>query len=359
MKNLAKWWPKLLVVMVVMLSLVVIPAIASASPSIGFAKVGTAIAELSTEQTHSPNYSAKFCVANGVADWAEVSIPVDIALKDIAELKFWEYIRSYTSNGYSVNVLLGVDCDSDGVFEADVPAWHQGATSHTLVVLGSDAFVEMDGISGNPTTGIWTETEALGVAQWWAPNTTGAGFCSYYGNFAGFLTFLDGVGNDCIIQNSNARVLCVKFLIGGSGSWMDETAYVDDITINGAVYDLTNQSTTFLVANIPAEEICVSVAPSSLDFGTMQRGDCKELLNVLTVTNCGDVPITVTATVSGSLYIDGNLDISHGAGWTEIPVWSTVIAVGANAKISLKLCIPLGFPAGTATGLVSFIAQAQ
>lgn len=122
----------------------------------------------------------------------------------------------------------------------------------------------------------------------------------------------------------------------------------------------SSQSTTFLTVAIPAEEICVSVTPNSLNFGTMQRGDCNTTEDQnpvpLTITNCGDIPITVTALVSGNLYTGGNLDISDGYGWEEIPAWSTTLAVGASANINLKLCIPLGFPAGTATGSLSFIA---
>jgi hypothetical protein len=115
-------------------------------------------------------------------------------------------------------------------------------------------------------------------------------------------------------------------------------------------------TSTCLTTTIPFETMCISVTPNSLDFGTMSRGQCKELMGVLTVTNCGDVPITVTAVVSGTLYI-GNLELSHGAGWTPVATWTTTLAVGASKNISTKLCIPLGFPAGVATGSLSFIAS--
>jgi len=186
-------------------------------------------------------------VANGVTDWAEVTIPVDIPLKDINELKFWEYIESYNPNGYSVNVLLGIDVDGDGVFAADLPAWHQGATMHTVAVLNGDSFVQMDGATSNPATGVWTDTDALSIGQWWTPKNeyslTFAGSDttapSFYGSLADLVTkLIPDPTQTSLIIDAEARVLCVKFVIGGSGSWMDETAYVDNATINGETYDL-------------------------------------------------------------------------------------------------------------------------
>lgn len=137
-------------------------------------------------------------------------------------------------------------------------------------------------------------------------------------------------------------------------NWLFET---DLITYNDT--GITGGSEVALTTTIPEEEICVSVTPNAFDFGEMQRGDPKGQMNILSVTNCGDVPITVTALVSGNLYTGGNLDISHGAGWAEIANWSTTLAVGESKSISLKLTVPIGFPAGTATGSLTFVAAPQ
>lgn len=224
---------------------IAIPAFGAETTDISYGSVGDGTAGLSILEAHLGEYSAEFYVSNGGADWAEVSIPVNIALKDITELNFWEYIESYTPNGWSVNVLLGVDADDDGDFEADVAAWHQGATMHTLEVLHGDSFVQTDGADGNPETGEWMETDALSITQWWTPDESGAGFAkadsypgTFYDSFANFVdVFLPDVTQTSLIPDADARVKCVKLVIGGSGSWMDEKAYVDDVTIDGNTYD--------------------------------------------------------------------------------------------------------------------------
>lgn len=237
---------KIAVLMISALMLVPIMSLIQATPI--SAQEEIYIPELSTEGegvaewtriNFSGIYSVRLYVEDGSTDWAEVSILVDIAIEDIAELKFWEMVESYAPNGAGFNVILGIDLDEDGAFESNLPEWHQGQDSHTLEVLNGDAFVEMDAhYWQNPPTGEWMKRNALTEGYWWAPDTTGTGFCSYWGNFAGFLAFLGGKANDSIIPNSDARVLVIKILIGGSGSWMDETVYVDYVTINGIKYDL-------------------------------------------------------------------------------------------------------------------------
>lgn len=102
------------------------------------------------------------------------------------------------------------------------------------------------------------------------------------------------------------------------------------------------------------EVICISVAPTSLDFGNINRGDCKELPDALTITNCGNVPIVVTATATGSLYVEG-LWIK-GAEYTPIASWTTTLVPCASEVLSIKLCVPSGSATGTITGTLSFIA---
>jgi len=62
---------------------------------------------------------------------------------------------------------------------------------------------------------------------------------SFYGSLEDLVTKLipDSTQNS-LIPNADLKVKCVKLLIGGSGSWMDETAYVDDIKFNGDIYNL-------------------------------------------------------------------------------------------------------------------------
>ena len=212
----------------------------------GLYAVGNATAEWSSDQAHSGSYSVKLYVENGTVDWAEVSIPVDIALKDIAELKFWEFIESDNPNRLSVKVLLGVDADGDGDFDADVAEWHVGTNKWNLTALNGDSFVEMEGSVGGPTTGIWTETDTLSIAQWWTPHERGLGLATtntymfgFYDSFANFVNvFLPDVTQTSLIPDADARVKCIKLVIGGLGNGMNETAYVDDLNLNSEIYNL-------------------------------------------------------------------------------------------------------------------------
>jgi len=204
----------------------------SASPGVTFYRVGDATAEWSTEQKCSGVYSVKLYVNDGTHDWAEVSIPVDIAIEEITSLSFCEYIDSYGINGWDVNVVLGVDCDGDG-FEADVAGWHV-VSAHNPTMLGDDSFVEMDGaLGGSPSTGSWHVIDALSTSQWWTPDAAGTGFASFYSNFASFLAWLDTGSDDSRIDKGD-RVKVIMLVIGGAGSWMDEIAYVDCVEINEA-----------------------------------------------------------------------------------------------------------------------------
>jgi len=247
----------ILIALVMAISLCVAPAVASANPGIGFHTVGNAVAGLSMEQAHSPDYSVKLYVVDGKVNWAEVSIPVDIPIEDIYELSFWEKIDLLGASGWDINVILGVDCNDNGVFDSDVIDWHIGSGSHTTAALAGDSFVEMDGWGGMtsgdfvpPVTygGLsadvnWTKVDVINDVTygWWTPTADGTKFAHFGsmvgGRFEDYLAWLDGAEDNGLIDKGD-RVLCVKLVLGGSGMWMDEIAYVDDVTINGDTYDL-------------------------------------------------------------------------------------------------------------------------
>ena len=193
-------------------------------------------------------------VEDGSTQWAEVSIPVDIAIEDITGLTFWEKIDLHGDSGWDVNVILGVDCDGDGVFEADLPAWHGiGVVApHDPATLRGDSFVEMDGWlgylgGGTPYAGLskdvdWTKIDSNVVDYgWWTPDITGTKF-AYFGSimggsFADFQAWLDGANDDGRIDLGD-RVKCIKLVLGGSGSWMNECAYVKNIKLDGVLQPL-------------------------------------------------------------------------------------------------------------------------
>lgn len=307
-------------------SMLAVPAVVSADLGDGeLSASGNGTAVWSTEQVHSGDYSAKLYVVDGSTGWAEVSIPVDIAIEDITELKFWEKIDLLGASGWDVNVILGVDCDGDGVFDSDVIDWHIGSGQHTLAALAGDSFVEMDGWGGM-TSGLfatpvtyaglsgdvdWTEVDIANVTYgWWTVKADGTGF-AYFGTMAGgsftdYLAWLDGGDDDGLIDKG-MRVKVVKLVIGGSGMWVNEVAYVDDVTINGVPYAIEPPSSAVGMTAASEEAVIgISVSPTSIDFGAITSG-ASVSGPALTVANTGNVGIIVTADIVADTYFNGDL----------------------------------------------------
>lgn len=225
-------------------------------------EVGGGIVSWTFSEQHSGTSAAKLYVLDGTQDWAGIDIPVDIALQDINSLSFWELIKSYNPNGYSVNVILGVDTDGDGVFESDIDAWHVPNPGHNPAVLGDDVFIEMDGVSANPTTGVWTNTDAYNTAQWWTTNTNKDGLSSDC-----YETLPNIFSGGCVDKPANLNptdhVKLIKLEIGGSSSWNDETALVDELSLNGNLIldDLNADRFTSLTSDTDITFTCIDQEP--------------------------------------------------------------------------------------------------
>lgn len=183
---------------------------------------GNGTAEWAELENYFGNYSARLYVPDGTVDIAAIEFDVDIALEDITELSFWQKI----SNSYGVNVILGIDADGDGTYESLDKPWH---FSHSPADLGDDSFISMDGMS--PSSGSWEEVDTTSISHWWTPNNVGDGFCADFG--WNYLSDIQSASK-CRIEPTD-RVKVIRLLIGGSGTWMDKVAYVDDITLNGKI----------------------------------------------------------------------------------------------------------------------------
>jgi hypothetical protein len=184
-----------------------------------FQTIGNGTAEWTDLEKYFGDYSARLYVLDGSSDIAAIEFDVDIALEDITELSFWQKI----ANTYGVNVILGIDADGDGVYESQDKPWH---FSHDPADLGDDSFIEMDGMS--PSSGNWEKVDTLTISQWWTPNNTGDGFCPEFG--WNYLSDIQ-LESKCRVEPTD-HVKVIRLLIGGSGSWVDKDAYVDDITLN-------------------------------------------------------------------------------------------------------------------------------
>ncbi|MBI2233027.1 MAG: hypothetical protein HYU56_03845 [Candidatus Aenigmarchaeota archaeon] len=216
----------------------------------------------STSDKHSGTSAAKLYVLDGTQDWAGVDVPVDIALQDITSLSFWQLIESYNPNGYDVNVVLGVDADGDGVFESDLDAWHIGGLQHNPAALGDDTFIEMDGPSANPVTDVWSQTDAYNTPQWWSPNEDKDGLSSDCYETLPNIFSLGCVDKPADLDPTD-HVKLIKLQIGGSGSWNDETALVDELSLNGGVIldDITQDRFTWVTPATPITFTCTDPQP--------------------------------------------------------------------------------------------------
>lgn len=256
--------------------------------------VGKGKVEWSTEQVHSGAYAAELYVLDGTKDWAGIDVAVDIALEDINSLTFWELIKQYNPNGWDVNVILGVDTDGDG-FEADTAAWHV-TSPHDPSVLSDDTFIEMDGaLGGNPSTGVWTNINAYNTPQWWTVNLAGDGFAG--GNvdsncYNTLSTVINSCAPDDVRFEPTDHVKVIKLEIGGSQSWNDEIAFVDELKLNGNV--IIDEPTSWWVRDHVTpitldckdqpphpsdnEEVCYRV---SLDLSDYTKKYCSEDLELI------------------------------------------------------------------------------
>jgi len=345
-----------LLTLAVAVSLMVMPAVTSASPGIGLNAVGSATAEISTAAAYSPTHSVKLYVKNGSVDWAEVSIPVNIALKDINELSFREAIQYYSPNGWKVQVVLGVDLNSNGVFDANLPAWHfTGDPSAKTAALAGDSFVSLEQpVGGDPGTGSWVLVNSLNECACWEPTWTVP-----YLPFADFLAALpgsSGITNDSVVRE-------VILEIGGSGNWMDETAYVDDVTINGKTYDFEPTSSVGLTAYVP-DIVAISVDPTVIDFGTLLPGKTSDVFDI-TVTNIGTHKVNVGASLDASSanLFKSNLAMRFDAsGGGSTGPWDTIIsdlAMDGSTYVQTWLPVPSDYtPIGSESGTLIFTATA-
>jgi len=140
-----------------------------------------------------------------------------------------------------------------------------------LAALDGDTFIEMDGKHGNPTTGTWTQTDAFLVNQWWTPDASGAGFAksdtypsTFYGGFDDLINvFIPDSTQTSLIPNTNARVKLIKLVIGGSGSWNNEIAFVDEVRLDGNLIldDITEDRFTWVNSDTNIYFTCTDQLP--------------------------------------------------------------------------------------------------
>ncbi|MBA7507035.1 hypothetical protein ES706_05751 [subsurface metagenome] len=195
---------------------------------------GDGTAEWTTEMANSGDYSVKLTVPS-LTDRAGISIPTDIALKDITDLSFWKKVTSFGTKGRDPCVVLAIDANNDGTFEGDIFAFLDAdkpdMKAAAAEYLGSDAIILIGTkftLTGMDSS--FSEFDAL---------LSGYGVHSVDTDMG--LTTEDSLSpwlnTACGAIDPTDSVLAVMIEIGGQNR-DNETVYIDDITINDDTYDL-------------------------------------------------------------------------------------------------------------------------
>lgn len=106
----------------------------------------------------------------------------------------------------------------------------------------------------------------------------------------------------------------------------------------------------------PVSTIGVSITPDLLNFGSVAIGSCSTDVPI-TVTNTGNVPITVTAIPSSGFYSDCMQLKPSGGTYTSSVGWeSPKIYAGTSLIVYAKVCPTIAY-SGVTTGNIDFMTE--
>ena len=136
---------------------------------------------------------------------------------------------------------------------------------------------------------------------------------------------------------------------------MEGKYYVDDIEINGVIYDFEFSETTILTTTVELPMVSISVSPTNINYGPLMRGETSAT-HVITVENIGEVSVDVTYSIveDGSFYADYlKLEVSGS------PFVMGTIATTASLAIDSFVTLSGDFAfSGDYTGTLVFWAEA-
>ena len=217
----------LALVLVLSFSLVTAVPASAQDPGVSFHTAGAGIAEWSATKANTGSYSTKLSVLDGLSDMAGMCIDTNIPVNELRELTFWKYVESFGAKGWNPEVRLLIDADNDGLeftiedyINFDLTPGGPGGVDRPHELFGDDGIVWC-----TDTTGGLTEVDTDWVKR---DLFTDMGYWYY--------SYVDGANSTVKLEDLGTlpgTVVKVVIFIGGSKSWMDETAYIDDITING------------------------------------------------------------------------------------------------------------------------------
>ena len=172
-----------------------------------------------------PSLGRLLYVGDGTEEIAHVTyeLAVPVALEDLPDIPFFQE-HVYGDGDFGANVILGVDADGDGRYEADDLGWH--VDGQVPAALGGDSFVEMDarGLDADKVEPVVSE-------GWYSPSGAGDAHaddpgCEYDQTLAEFVA---GCDEDRLDPTDEVHV--VRLVLGGSSSWNDVAVRVTAPTV--------------------------------------------------------------------------------------------------------------------------------
>jgi hypothetical protein len=105
----------------------------------------------------------------------------------------------------------------------------------------------------------------------------------------------------------------------------------------------------------PSATIAFTVAPTTLDFGSVAIGSYSGERTVI-IHNTGTVPIKITVLVSSGFYTDC-MELSSGGGYTTVSGWVPPTVVAGSSLTVYTRVKPTAAYASVATGTLTFMAE--
>lgn len=137
-----------------------------------------------------------------------VTVPVEpVVLKDFVPPTF-KQVHVHGDGVFGANVIIGLDQNDNGRYDADDVAWHVGDPADQSAALGGDTFIEMDAAAADQFAVDPSRAPFGNGSAWWQ-----AGNASYYGDLAGL---------QANPELADLTVVSMKIVVGGSGNWSDD-----------------------------------------------------------------------------------------------------------------------------------------
>jgi hypothetical protein len=323
---------------------------------------------------HSSNTAAKLTLPAGfnTSDFGHVGLyPASpTTLNYITSVSYW-----YRPAGYQV------DCSSSPTF------YMKPGDPNGLAYPASYVVFDLD-TNGDDTADVWVvEYEAFDTTQAWQQDTIDdsnghfhvEGYTNAYNQSnAGTLAqvkAIDDPPSGTVGTLGNAKVIRVGIETGGWGPWSgyasnDLVTYVDDLNVNGTLYDFESTGSVGLTAEVP-DIVAISVTPTNIDFGTLLPGETSDVKNII-VYNVGTHTVDIDAEVDGAALFENNLQLKNYT--TGTPDWAYAVESSGHYDYSgpmiddlgmtlsetlrTKLIVPSGYtPSGTETATLIFTAS--